>query len=555
MIPRAWCHVIPPFNTSSDGSKHQQDKIDASTHFFRQVVERAHGDPIVMDRALKRQLVRVPSMDLDPAPDQISMAPSLTKVIRFAVELQKTQKDTFIAIYHLISALAQDPNIRTVMLEANVVNAKHIDSVIQKMRGIRKVDSKTFDSCTKEYENLNRFTVDMTAMAREGRLDPVFGRDEEIRQVVRVLLKRIERNPILVGEPGVGKTSIFAGLAHRLVDTDVPKTLAGCQLLSLDVGLLIAGNKVYGEFEERLTKVLKEMEESDEMVILFVDRMNLMVAETGNEQGIGAGYLFRLIFARGRSHCILATTPSGYRNLERDAMVERRFQRTLVKEPTAVETISMLRGVKECYEVYHGVEIRHSAIITAVSLAVQYVTTRRLPASAIDLIDKAAADTRLVRETKPAEIDNKERRLRQLRIEIRGLQRETLLDSVEQLKVAKLEAAKMKEELVLLEARYELNKEIAKAKLKLDRLKELQLKAEQADDIAKAYDLMYYAIPYLVGTITRLKSEKEEADGDAWNTDTVGREKIIAVVARQTGIPITQLRVPEEVLNGTQSST
>jgi ATP-dependent Clp protease ATP-binding subunit ClpB len=535
--------AVSLFKPLPDGSKDQQNNLNASTPLFQSVVERANGDPQLMDRALEKQLVRLPSVD--PAPDHVSLAPALTKVIRFAAEIQKTQKDSFVAIDHLICALAQDSKIQAALKEANIPNPKLIESAIQRIRGTTKLDSKKPDSSTREYENLRKFTVDMTAMAREGRLDPVSGREEEIRQVIRILLKRTNRNPILIGEPGVGKMSIVAGLAHRIVNSDVPSTLADCQLLSLDLGLLVAGTKFYGEFEERLREVLKEIENSDEMIILVVDEIHLTGAETSNERGIDASYLFRLMFARGRSPCILATTLSGYWKLQKDAMVECRFQKIFIKEPTAEKAISMLRGLKERYEVYHGVEIRDSAIVTAVSLATRHLTTRRLPASAVELIDEAAADIQLVRETKPAEIDKMEHRLRQLEIEIRGLQRETLPDSVQRLELAKSEAAKMKEELMPLEAHHELDKEISKAKLKLDRLNEARDNAERASDLQTASDLMYYAIPDVKETIRRLKLEEEKLYGDGWNTDAVGTEQIIAAVARQTGIPITQLRVSD----------
>ncbi|OAL39031.1 hsp98-like protein [Fonsecaea nubica] len=556
--------AVSLFDPPPDESKDQQTTVNASqSHasapLFRQVVERAHGDIQLLDRALKKALVRLPSQD--PPPEHVTMSPSLSKVIRSAQELQKTQKDTYVAIDHLITALAQDPKIQEALREANVPNTKLIDSAIQQIRGTKRVDSKQADS-EEENENLKKFTIDMTQLAREGKLDPVIGREEEIRRVIRILSRRTKNNPVLIGEPGVGKTTVIEGLAQRIINADVPANLAACKLLSLDVGSLVAGSKYRGEFEERMKGVLKEIEASNEMIVLFVDEIHLLMgAGASGEGGMDAANLLKPMLARGQLHCIGATTLAEYRKyIEKDAAFERRFQQVLVKEPTVQETISILRGLKERYEVHHGVTILDGAIVAAATLAARYITSRRLPDSAVDLIDEAAADVRVIRESQPEVLDNLERRLRQLEIEIHALQRETDPSSVQRLEEAKREAANVKEELEPLKEHYEREKarsrEIQEAKIKLEQLKNKRDEAERSNDLQTASDLTYYAIPDVAAKIRALENARAQADaeqhtrlgamGEVSPTDAVGPEQINAIVAKMTGIPITRLRASEK---------
>ncbi|KAK5673715.1 Heat shock protein hsp98, partial [Elasticomyces elasticus] len=322
----------------------------------------------------------------------------MAKVIRSATELSKTQKDSFVAVDHLILATAQDSQVQRALADANIPNVKLIDSAVQQIRGTKRVDSKTADS-ESESENLKKFTIDMTSLAREGKIDPVIGREEEIRRVIRILSRRTKNNPVLIGEPGVGKTTVVEGLARRMVNADVPANLSQCRLLSLDVGSLVAGSKYRGEFEERMKGVLKEIEESKVTIVLFVDEIHLLMgAGSSGEGGMDAANLLKPMLARGALHCIGATTLSEYRKyIEKDQAFERRFQQILVKEPSQSETISILRGLKEKYEVHHGVNILDGAIVTAATLASRYLTARRLPDSAVDLIDEAAAAVRVTR--------------------------------------------------------------------------------------------------------------------------------------------------------------
>jgi ATP-dependent Clp protease ATP-binding subunit ClpA len=531
----------------------------SSAPLFRQVVERAHGDPQLLDRALKKALVRLPSQD--PPPEHISLSPQFSKILRAANDLQKTQKDSYIAVDHLIAVLAQDSSVQRALADANIPNTKLIDDAITQIRGTRRVDSKTADT-EQENENLKKFTIDMTSLAREGKIDPVIGREEEIRRVIRILSRRTKNNPVLIGEPGVGKTTIIEGLALRIVNADVPANLAACKLLSLDVGSLVAGSKYRGEFEERMKGVLKEIEESKEMIVLFVDEIHLLMgAGSSGEGGMDAANLLKPMLARGQLHCIGATTLGEYRKyIEKDAAFERRFQQVLVKEPTINETISILRGLKERYEVHHGVTIADAAIVAAATLAGRYLTSRRLPDSAVDLIDEAAAAVRVARESQPEALDTLERKHRQLQIEIHALEREKDEASLARLHTARQEAANVEEELRPLREKYESeknrSKEIQEAKMRLESLKVKQAEAERMQDFYTVSDLQYYAIPELSKRIEELEAAKVAADREAASrhggegeilvTDVVGPEQINEIVAKWTGIPVTRLKTTEK---------
>lgn len=543
-----------------DQSKDQQNaQPGSSSTLLRQVIERAHGDPQLFDRALKKMLVRLPSQD--PPPESVSMAPSFNNLLRKAMELQKVQKDTYIAVDHLINALAEEPSVQAAFKEANIPKPKLIQEAVTAIRGTKRVDSRKADT-EQENENLAKFTIDMTAMAREGKIDPVIGREEEIRRVIRILSRRTKNNPVLIGEPGVGKTTVVEGLAQRIVNADVPDNLAACKLLSLDVGALVAGSKYRGEFEERMKGVLKEISESKEMIVLFVDEIHLLMgAGSSGEGGMDAANLLKPMLARGQLHCIGATTLAEYRKyIEKDAAFERRFQQVIVKEPTIGETISILRGLKEKYEVHHGVIIADSAIVAAANLAARYLTSRRLPDSAVDLIDEAAAAVRVARESQPEIIDSMERRLRQLKIEIHALSREKDDASKARLAQAKQDAENVEEELRPLREKYESErkrgKDIQEAKLKLEQLRVKAEDASRMGDHARAADLQYYAIPEQENVIKQLEKEKAAADaalsaqhadtGGAMITDVVGPDQINEIVSRWTGIPVTRLKTSEK---------
>lgn len=543
----------------ADPSKDQQNGPPAPPTMFRQVVERAHGDPQLFDRALKKNLVRLPSQD--PPPEQVSVAPSFHAVLRKAQELQKMQKDTFIAVDHLITALSEDISIQNCLKEANIPKPKLVQDAVGQIRGTKRVDSKQADT-EEEHENLAKFTIDMTAMARDKKMDPVIGREEEIRRVVRILSRRTKNNPVLIGEPGVGKTTVIEGLAQRIVNRDVPDNLKACKLLSLDVGALVAGSKYRGEFEERMKGVLKEIEDSKEMIVLFVDEIHLLMgAGSSGEGGMDAANLLKPMLARGQLHCIGATTLAEYRKyVEKDAAFERRFQQVLVKEPTIPETISILRGLKERYDRHHRVTILDSALVAAANLAGRYLTSRRLPDSAIDLVDEAAAAVRVARESQPEIIDSLERKHRQIMIEIAALEKEKDEASQTRLAQARKDARNVEEDLEPLRQKYlseiKRGEEIHQAKTKLDDLEKRLEDAANASDHAKAADLQYGAIPEQRAVIKELEAKKAAADaalsatgqdtGGSMVTDVVSPDHINEIVGRWTGIPVNRLKTTEK---------
>ncbi|CCU82657.1 unnamed protein product [Blumeria hordei] len=547
-----------------DESKDQQTSNTshgtASQSLFRQIIERAHGDVQAFQRALNKAIVRLPSQT--PPPDQISASPAFTKLLRGAHERQKTQKDSFIAVDHLILALVEDSTVQQALKEGNIVNKKVIQDAVQQIRGTKRVDSTTADS-EEDFENLKKFTIDMTAMAREGKIDPVIGRDGEIRRVIRILSRRTKNNPVLIGEPGVGKTTVVEGLAQRIVNNDVPDNLAACKLLSLDVGSLVAGSKYRGEFEERMKGLLKEIEDSKEFIVLFVDEMHLLMgAGSSGEGGMDAANLLKPMLARGQLHCIGATTLAEYRKyIEKDAAFERRFQQVMVKEPSVAETVSILRGLKDKYEVYHGITISDGAIVAAATLAARYLTQRRLPDSAVDLIDEAAAAVRTERESLPEALDKLNRTLQQLNIEIHALSREKDDASKARLQQARQDASNVEEELRPLKEKYDQERArgraIQEAKIKLEQLKVKKDDATRLGDDERAADLQYYAIPEQEKFIKSLEKDKAAADaalsasnnpdsGGSLITDVVGPDQINEIVSRATGIPITRLRTTEK---------
>ena len=546
----------PPIDKSKD---QQNGPKQNNVTLFRQVIERAHGDSQLFDRALKKSLVRLPSQD--PPPEQVSLSPSFHAVLRKAMELQKVQKDSYIGVDHLITALAEDGNIQAALREGSIPKAKLVQDAVQAIRGTKRVDSKTADT-EEENENLAKFTIDMTAMARDKKVDPVIGREEEIRRVVRILSRRTKNNPVLIGEPGVGKTTVVEGLAQRIVNRDVPDNLKQCKLLSLDVGALVAGSKYRGEFEERMKGVLKEIEDSKEMIVLFVDEIHLLMgAGSSGEGGMDAANLLKPMLARGQLHCIGATTLAEYRKyVEKDAAFERRFQQVLVKEPTIPETISILRGLKERYDRHHRVTILDNALVAAANLAARYLTSRRMPDSAIDLIDEAAAAVRVARESQPEIIDSLERKLRQLMIEIAALAKEHDEASQSRLLQAKKDAKNVEEELEPLREKYKneisRSEEVHQAKVKLDELEKRLEDAMNMGDHAKAADLQYGAIPEQKTVIKELEVRKAAADaalnassadaGTAMVTDIVTADHINEIVAKWTGIPVTRLRTSEK---------
>ncbi|KAI9512595.1 P-loop containing nucleoside triphosphate hydrolase protein [Russula earlei] len=522
----------------------------AQIPLFASVIQKAGGEVTPVKRALQRVVVRLPSQS--PPPDDVSLASETSRVLREAQNLQKTMHDSYVAQDHILTALIKAPSIAPVLKEADLTEAALI-TAIQQIRGNRRIESR---SAEQGFDALGKYAIDLTALAEEGKIDPVIGRDNEIRRVVRILCRRTKNNPVLIGEPGVGKTSIAEGLAQRIVNRDVPASLIA-RVFSLDMGALMAGAKYKGEYEERIKSVLNEVEKAaadgGPGVILFIDELHLIMAGRGSEGGgMDAANLFKPLLARGKLRCIGATTLAEYRKyIETDAALERRFAQVLVNEPTVPETISILRGIREKYEVHHGVRILDGALIAAATLAHRYLTARRLPDSAIDLVDEACASVRVTRETAPEEIDKLQRRKLELEVEIHALEREKDEASKERLHVARKAIAEVGERLAPLVAAYENEKsrgdEVNRIRKRIDELKAKADEAERRYDLGTASDLRYYALPDLQHRLESLTTKQaEDEKASLGGADIVTPEQISEIVARWTSIPVTRLMSTEK---------
>ncbi|KIK92316.1 hypothetical protein PAXRUDRAFT_830053 [Paxillus rubicundulus Ve08.2h10] len=520
-----------------------------SQSLFTSVIQRAGGDPTPVKRGFQKLIVRLPSQS--PPPEDVSLSFATTKVLREAQEQQRTMHDSYIAQDHVLLALIKDPSIASVIKEAGLTESA-LKTAIHQVRGARRVESRSAEA---GFDALQKYAVDLTALAEEGKIDPVIGRDNEIRRVIRILCRRTKNNPVLIGEPGVGKTSIAEGLAQRIVNRDVPASLIG-RLFSLDMGALMAGAKYKGEYEERIKSVLNEVEKASNdgtPIILFVDELHLITAGRGAEGGgMDAGNLFKPLLARGKLRCIGATTLAEYRKyIETDAALERRFAQVIVNEPTVPETISILRGIREKYEVHHGVRILDSTLVSAATLAHRYLTSRRLPDAAIDLVDEACASVRVTHETAPEGIDKLQRRRLELEVEIHALERENDEASKERLAIARKTMANIDDELQPLKAAYEAQKklgdEINNVRKRIDELKAKADDAERRYDLQVASDIRYYALPESQSKLERLqtKAAEQEANGTT-SPDIVTPEHIGEIVARWTSIPVTRLMSTEK---------
>ncbi|KAF8527940.1 P-loop containing nucleoside triphosphate hydrolase protein [Hysterangium stoloniferum] len=526
-----------------------QDGNTGNVSLFASCISKAGGDPSVVSRGIQKLVVRLPAQD--PPPDDTSLSSATLKVLREAQSIQKNMHDSYIAQDHLLLALIKEPGILTVLKEAGLTEAA-LKTAIQQARGNKRVESKNAEE---GFDALRKYAIDLTSLAEEGKLDPVIGRDNEIRRVVRILCRRTKNNPVLIGEPGVGKTAIAEGLAQRIVKRDVPASLIG-RVFSLDMGALMAGAKYRGEYEERVKAILSEVENSASEgvgIILFIDELHLLMAGKGGEGGgMDAANLFKPVLARGKLRCIGATTLAEYRRyVEQDAALERRFAQVIVNEPSVPETISILRGIRDKYEVHHGVRILDGALIQAATLAHRYLTARRLPDAAIDLVDEACASVRVTRETSPEAIDKLERHKLELEVEIHALERESDQASKDRLKLARQAIADLDDQLRPLKAQYENEKkrgdEITQVRRKIDDLKAKADEAERRYDLATASDLRYYALPDLQKKLERMEAHKAEEDAAAGGgNDTVTPDAIAEIVARWTSIPVTRLMSTEK---------
>ena len=508
-------------------------------------------DVNVIRRNLQRLLLKKPSQT--PAPLEASPSNALSQLLQQATKAAKANGDALLALDHLFAALYSDKDVKAAFEEAGL-SKKLANATLEDIRGGRKV---TTASAEEQFEALEKYGIDLIKEAEEGRLDPVIGRDEEIRRVIQILSRRTKNNPCLVGEPGVGKTAIAEGLARRILENDVPETLKGIALRTLDIGSLIAGAKYQGEFEERLKAVLDECKKANGRIILFVDEIHTVLGTgSSGKGGMDCAQLLKPMLARGELRMLGATTLDEYReHIEKDSAFERRFQQVMVKEPTVEATISILRGLTDRYEAHHGVRISDASVVAAAQLSDRYITNRFLPDKAIDLVDEAAATKRTALDSRPEKIDQLERRILQLEIESTAMSREKDKASKKRVVAIKEEIANLREELAPLNAKWQADRGRAEEMKSIkERLASLEAKASSAErmgDYEKAADLKYGAIPDLKAHLVRIRKEEEERkaeasiDDDAMASEVVTPNDIAGIVSRWTGIPVSRLSLSD----------
>ena len=514
--------------------------LDDDQGMASSLIERAGGDPKAARTANDLALSKLPKVT--GGNGSISLAQPLAKVFTTAEEAAKKAGDSFVTVERLLLALAVESSSPTAQILAKAgVTPQKLNQVINEIRKGRTADSANAEA---GFDALKKYARDLTADAREGKLDPVIGRDDEIRRTIQVLSRRTKNNPVLIGEPGVGKTAIAEGLALRIVNGDVPESLKDKKLMALDMGALIAGAKYRGEFEERLKAILNEVQAEAGEIILFIDEMHTLVGAGKADGAMDASNLLKPALARGELHCVGATTLEEYRkHVEKDAALARRFQPVMVEEPTVEDTISILRGLKEKYEQHHKVRISDSALVAAATLSNRYITDRFLPDKAIDLMDEAASRLRMQVDSKPEELDELDRRIIQLKIEREALKKETDRSSKDRLEKLEIDLASLEEEADALTARWQAEKQklglAADLKKQLDEARNELAIAQRKGEFQRAGELAYGVIPKLEKELE--VAEAQDQTANSMVQEVVTPDNIAHVVSRWTGIPVDKM--------------